>query len=828
MKLSKIFSHSLSKSNLEEDEIKIKDNKPVEGLFYKDFNKDKKELNFNLPLKYENNKVENPFINLNESNNNFNTLSNKSSLFGDKDLFGNEGIKKGGFPLFNNASLPEIKKENDEKNIIIKEIPQTMKNNYSENLPLLKDIIEYDNQPIQEKAEKTNIFMNNINKDKDKNIFKCIYTDEKKQDNLKNNNNNNTQLNSNLFSTKDNTLNQENKEEFQKKNNNQIISAFTKNINKEEERITKIENPFLFSLSEKDNNKDEKKNNINSSNKSPFIYIENNNNEKENIFSNNDKNESSHNYLFNKEKVLNNNIIFSKTNESTSENPFESNFKKEENKENIEGGNKEIEQKEKKKNDNLEENNIILKIENPFLKIGNNIFNVENNNSLFNKNESNQIISSSLFSNQNNLQNIFLYTPNDIDINKKTFSIFEENDNKEKEITTSFDKKENENNNYINNISYEVKKELNKNNSINDSKENIKELTHKKENEKIIDDINENKEVSHNLEMLNPDQQISNEKSIQNELSLKDNSEFEIEKIINKEKTNEEKKNIKFDIVEDKKAKKKEIIEKEEKNNKKKEKENNIINVSFGFKGEPIPYQKLLNENIQFGFKTIDNNENNLNSTKAQNEEKVIELTVNNNKNDDEVHPSFDNNITLKKIIKEKEINELERPKENDNKIENNNKIELNKKKVGFSEKKEDNKNNINSGFSGEFNKIELPSLDKNITFREDKKEKDDEDNIENNKKVDNINNKNKIDDNEMDIEITKGQNKNKEKNDSKESKKENLIFVTNKIKNKSNEEKKSNIFNDKNKIKKKKKKIRKSQNQIYLIIYSKILSKSN
>ena len=554
-----------------------------------------------------------------------------------------------------------------------------------------------------------------------------IYTDEKKQDNFKNINSN-TQLNSNLFSTKDNTLNQENKEIFQKKNNNQIISTFTTSINKDEERIDKIENPSLFLLSEKNDNKDEKKNNINSINKNPFINIE-----KENIFSNNEKNESSSNKLFNKETVLNNNIIFRKTNELTSKNPFESVFKKEENRENIEDVNKEIEQKEKKKNDNLFENNITLKNENILPKIENNIFNVENNNSLFNKNESNQNMSSSLFSNQNNLQNIFLSTPNDIDINKKTFSIFEDNDNKEKEITIPFDKKENENINIINNISYEVKKELIKNNSINDSKENINGLFNKKESEKIIDDINENKEVFHNLEMSNPNQQISNDKSIQNKLSFKDNCEFEIENNIIKEKANEEKKNIKFDIVDDKKEEKKEIFEKEKKKDEKKE-DNKIINVSFGFKGEPIPYKKLLNENIQFGFKTKDNNENNLNSTKTQNEEKVNELTVNyNNKNDGKAHLLFDSNITFEKIKREKEINELEKPKENDNKIENNNKIELNEKKVGFSEKKEGNKDKIDSGFSGEFNKIELLSFNNIIKFGENKKEED-EDNIKINK----------------------------------------------------------------------------------------------
>ena len=459
---SKIFSQSINQNeNEEDDEKKMKDNKPAEGLFYENFNKDKKELNLNLPLNYENKKFENPFINTNDPNNNFNTLLNKNnkefSLFGDKDLFGNEGMKKGGFTLFNSVN------KND-----------------NEKLPIVNDIIKSAKDNNQEKVEEKNIFMNITNTNE--NIFKTTNTEENKNDSMKNNDKTNEQINSNIFSTQDNTLNLEKKEEIKKQNNNQIISPFTTNINKNEEiKKTKSDNPFISALNEKEKNNEENKtqNKKEIKNNNPFLlfdFSQNQKIEKENKFTNEEKNENPFNNLLNKETISNNNPLFSNTNESMSNNnnPFKIIFKKEENQEN---------NKEKNENEKINTNN-------PFL---NNIFNVEkekiSNVSLFDKNDSDKNISSSLFSTQNNLSSIFLSNPNDVDINKKTFSVFEENNNEnintnntneqkndEKETTLSIDKgeKKDENKNIFGEISLDEKDKLFKANSINKDK-NIEE-----------------------------------------------------------------------------------------------------------------------------------------------------------------------------------------------------------------------------------------------------------------------------------------------------------------------------------------------------------------
>ena len=401
---SKIFSLSINKSD-NEKETKMKDTKQFEGIFYEEFNKDNKELNLNLPLNNESNKLENPFMSkIDSSNNKFSSLFSNinnigESLFGNKDLFGNEGMKIGSFGLFNTNNSSEIKKEQNKEQTIkddkinkISKNPEIRIKEKNEKLNNSNDII-YSQNPFISNTNENKKEKNMIKKNESSIIF-TINNEKNKLDNLKNNNEYDKQNEINPFSNKNNSIKQENE-----------VKIINNCIDKTEENINKNERQFLSikdEINKRNNNKSKDTKIIDKQNPFTFIF--------DGTQKNDDKNEVkgiTKIGLFNNESLCNKSISDNINNNTSNGSNL---FKNLNNKEEISDKINLIDKEDKKETIKVE--NINTNKNKPsFSNFGKNIFDKEKKEEKIIENESktspslfnnldNKYNSSSLFSNQ--------------------------------------------------------------------------------------------------------------------------------------------------------------------------------------------------------------------------------------------------------------------------------------------------------------------------------------------------------------------------------------------------------------------------------------------
>ena len=112
-KIGNIFKSTTNNNDIQKESI-IFDNNPCKSLFGEsEFNKEKKKINLDFKVDNEGYKKEQISFQNNEISNNLKFLSSRGedSLFGKNDLFGNTGMKKGSFSLFDKKDDSETKNE---------------------------------------------------------------------------------------------------------------------------------------------------------------------------------------------------------------------------------------------------------------------------------------------------------------------------------------------------------------------------------------------------------------------------------------------------------------------------------------------------------------------------------------------------------------------------------------------------------------------------------------------------------------------------------------------------------------------------------------------